>query len=273
MDTTPEITTVPVAGRGAHLGAMAYFAVLAYPKPQEWPKRNELVEALKAHLSKAYIARGGERRKVLPKYRGMKNEKIEKVLDKAFYRIKALRLPAAKMAYWKMIHGQRVGPFLIKLKQSSNEGNIGLKRFAQEYPSWEPTTITECARRMAAMLDVARQDWEQHCHEDTEFVWDEKNILHRVWASTKTVLHLAMFFPHKGERKVDVFRLIHDPSWLTSTLANAEALRRILPQFIHRYDSEKAIRLLPIPSNVRNTLGSEVATNRADESFQKKENR
>ena len=100
---------------------MGYFAVLAYPDREEWSKRTEFVEAFKARVSKIYLARGGGRRKILPKYRGMKNERINGILSRAFYRIQALRLPAAEMANWRIMHGQRIGPIVIKFEPPKKE--------------------------------------------------------------------------------------------------------------------------------------------------------
>ena len=270
MAFQPETTAIPVTGVEAHLGAMAYFAVLAYPTREEWPKRDEFVETAKALLSKKYIARGGDRRKILRKYSGMKNEKIDGTLSRAFYRIQALRLPAAQMAYWKIIHNTRFGPFIrgthstvLKFK-APQEGEWAIT-FAEEYPSWEPTSLNECAKLMAFQLENARRDWKWHNHRDVAplaqnpnitFEPASKNVLHRVWKATMPVLHLAMAFP-KRQEEPDVIRLIHDPSWLPSTLRYAEEIRSVLPQCIPSFDPATAIRLLPVPHDAPKGDGHE----------------
>ena len=64
MTTQPETTMLPVIGPPARVGVMGYFAVLAYPEQEDWPKRDELVNAFKACLLKSYIRRGGDWRRV-----------------------------------------------------------------------------------------------------------------------------------------------------------------------------------------------------------------
>jgi len=280
----PEVTSIPVTGVGAHVGAMAYFAVLAYPNRDGWSKRDKLVDALKAWLSKAYIAKGGDRRKILRKYKRLKNEAIEGTLSLAFYRIQALRLPAARMAYWKLIHGQIVGSVVkgtrsTVLRLRAPKESEWANKFAEEYPSWEPTSLNECARLMAFELENARRAWGWHDHKDAAPLSQNpditiesasKNVLKRVWKATMPVLHLAMAFPKKQEHP-DILGLIHDPSWLPSTLRYAEGLRRMLPQFIHRYDSEKAIRLLPITYDAGDTLRRRVAIDKSKAKTRKRE--
>src|SRR5689334_19204204 len=100
MFSEPEIRNVPIGGIHNHVGAIVYLAVLAYPAQRDWVKRDELAEAIRGHLGKAYIAQGGARRKILAKYRGMKNERIGGILSRATYRLETRRLPAANMAYW-----------------------------------------------------------------------------------------------------------------------------------------------------------------------------
>jgi hypothetical protein len=112
MDCTPEITQIPVTGFKASVGAMGYMAVLAYPNWDDRPKRNNFIEAFKADICKGYMRAGMDRRKILPIYRGMKNEKINGILSRGLYRIQAFRIPAARMAWWKMINGQKFGPIV-----------------------------------------------------------------------------------------------------------------------------------------------------------------
>ena len=52
MKRSGEIIEIRTDGVWAHIGAIAYFAVLAYPKREEWPKRDEFIEAAKAWLAK-----------------------------------------------------------------------------------------------------------------------------------------------------------------------------------------------------------------------------
>lgn len=229
MSRSGEVTEIRTDGLWAHIGAIGYFAVLAYPKREEWPKRNRFMEAAKAWLAKEYIKHGGKRAEIRPHYRQWKNEKIDGVLNRAFYRIKGWRLPAAKLAWEKIMDGQRVGPFVLKVKDPDD-------------PNWKPRSVLALAERGARLLNATR--WE-HSRSEREFGWDVPTFTHRVWASSKPVLHLALYFPYKNRIKFNPLLLIHDPSWLRPTLLNAEAMRLHLRRWFPTYDPESAIRLLP----------------------------
>jgi hypothetical protein len=262
-----ETIVLPVSGPEARLGAMGYFAVLAYPERKNWPKRDELVDAFKAFLFKADIHRGLERRRVSRKYSGMRDGTMLGRVSRAVYRIQALRLPAARMASWKLIHRQTFGP-VIKgtrstiLKIGAPKERQWAREFRKEYPNWEPTSIHECARLMAFQLEHARREWEQHHHKDAAPLWNNpdvtiesaaRNVRRRVWNASMPVLHLAMVFPRRQERP-DVIELVRDPSWLSSALKSAEATRQVLPQCIHSYDQRKAIRLLPASEQLKASI-------------------
>lgn len=228
-----ETTHIPVKGDKAHLGAIAYLAVLAYPERAEWPKRDKFVEAAKAWLCKQYMYRRERKRaatNILPKYRSFKWEKIDGTLKQAFYRIEAWRLPAAMMADWVILEGKRVGPFVIRVRDSDRK-------------YFTPASLNRAAERVGELLASQRQL--QHARRGKEFGWERTSVMHRVWASTKPVLHLALAFPSRKGKKIDPFRLVVDPSWLAQALVQAEATRLILPQLIPGFKIEKSIRLLP----------------------------
>jgi len=244
-----ETIYIPVEGDAAHLGAVAYLAVLAYPSRAEWDKRTQFVEHFKGRLSKLYIdgavLRKGELlrtykrprervARIQPRYRQMKHEKIEGVLNRAFYRIKAWRLPAAEIALWMMLHNQRVGPFVVKVANASR-------------PQWEPTSIAKACDLVADLLNSQRGVWERF-HSDHDFGWDAVRVRHRVWATTKPVLHLAIALrgaPRREHYSIEPLLLIQEPSWLRNALEYAEASRQVLPQLIPSFEPEQAVRLLP----------------------------
>ena len=130
----------------------------------------------------------------------------------------------------KIIHGQQIGPVVLKVKDSDD-------------PNWEPRSVLALCERGARLLNAAR--WE-YTHAEKEFGWDRVTFWNRVWKSSMPVLHLALFFPHKNGVKVNPFLLIHDPSWLRLTLLNAEAMRSLLHQWFTGYDAETTVRLLPV---------------------------
>ncbi len=232
-----EVTRVPTRGKAAHLGAIAYLAVLAYPNQKEWPKRDAFVECAKAWVSKEYMDRGGDRAKVLLKYRRYKREKIYKhgPLNRAFYRIENWRQPAALMARWVMLQGVEFGGGRIPSKTVPDGIPFKSMRILTA-----ASTITQGAGKLGDLKAIGLPR-------------DRENAIHRIWASTKPVLHLALAFPFhnpryrssKKKHMIDTLRLIEDPRWLLPSLRFAECLLLELPQVFPSFDTAKAVRLLP----------------------------
>ncbi len=190
MAKDAEVTDIPIGGVPAHLGAIGYLAVLAYPSREDWGKRDKLVDAAKAWLMKDYYIRhGGDRTRIKVKYRTARPRDYYSTLDQAFYRIQAWRLPAAMMARWIMLHGLRVGPLVFEMHDPKRKW-------------WAMKGVNAAAERMAYLLDAQRSEW-QHYRSRTEVGWEHSNILHRVWASTLPVQHLALAFPLAQGRKTD----------------------------------------------------------------------
>ena len=232
MAKDAEVTDIPIDGVPAHLGAIAYLAVLAYPSREDWSKRNKLLDATKAWLIKDYyIPHGGDRTRIKVNYLTARPRDYHSTLAQAIYRIQAWRLPAAMMARWIMLHGVRVGPFVINVHNPKDK-------------RWAPTGVSAAAERMAELLDAQRSEW-QHYRSRTDVGWECPNVLHRVWASTLPVLHLALAFPFGKGQKTDPFLLVHKPFWLGPALLHAELARQSLREQIPTFDPQKAVRLLP----------------------------
>src|SRR5262245_17736463 len=74
----PDPVAIPSSAGPDYIGAIAVLAALAYPSRSEISKRRELERACKAHLCKAYLARGGDRVKIRHEFSGYPNRRIER---------------------------------------------------------------------------------------------------------------------------------------------------------------------------------------------------
>jgi len=85
------------------MGTAIYLAVLAYPGPDEIPKRDRFIEAVKAMVHKDIV-----KIPELPKHiRQMRNREIDSALYRAANRISTRRIPAAKIL-WRLIANVKV---------------------------------------------------------------------------------------------------------------------------------------------------------------------
>jgi hypothetical protein len=230
MSRPAEKTEIRIDGPWRHLAAIIYFAVLAYPSDQEWRKRDLFVQAYKAKLCKHYIRKHpGERATIFPSYRGFKNEHMDGILNRAIYRIRCWRLLAAKLASEKIIHGQWVGRFQIRV-------------IDPEDSIWQPRSMRAMHDRGAKLLNAGR--WENH-RPEKEFGWTINNVRSRIWKSSLPVLHLALSFPAARLVEDDPLLLINQPSWVKDSLVYAELLRPHLRTWFPSYVEENAVRLIP----------------------------
>jgi len=231
-----ETRYIPTEGISAYYGAIVFLAVLAYPKRFEWSKREKFVRAAKALLLKNYIAQGGNRTMIMPKYRSFKNKRMFESLRGGFRRI-PVRLSAASMARCLILDGARV-PFA-----DSKPGKpLGLLLRA-------PNTVNQAAGVLLGDMACKGRILES----DSGSV----NVKHRIWASTLPVLHLAVaFFPvavaHIREPLVSSeisweqqLLWIYKPLWLSRALDFAERIRPQLTAKIPTFKPERAISLLP----------------------------
>jgi hypothetical protein len=206
------ICYLPVEGLAARTGVLMYYAVLAYPRASELQKRGRFVEAGKAMLFKGDIARGGDRKLVEPYYRKFKNEKIYGITKMGFQRIES-RLSAATVA-------------------------------ASMYRDSAPNTVT---RGIKALLADKALRIGQPSYEPAEAV---SNAMHRIWAASIPVLHLALSLleavSYTGhQHRVALYSLIYSTEWLNPALLRAERHRSILPRKIPAFLAESAVCLMP----------------------------
>jgi hypothetical protein len=230
-----EVTEIPVAGAAAHYGAMAYFAVLAYPgiTARDHAKRDQLIAAVIDWLYVYHRNNSGMRRVTRDRtvklpgdwqiYRPtMKNEKVLATLNRAQGIIFKRRLPCAELASALVIirggHDQR-------LRRSALQITVGGEQ-----------TFT---RRLAAL--------------GNEIGADSRTML-RYWRETLPVLHLAYAFgqhappPAPDDRQDLIMRCVRDHRlWLNKAVAAAESrvyLEFMLPSCTS-FDPAGRIALVP----------------------------
>ena len=203
-----EVTGVPTTGIDAHLGAMMYLAVLAYPESTE--KRDRLIEHMKLWLAKVAVQKTPSLRAKMPaKLTWTRLRKHEEMLltKAASKRLDNCHL-AGEMAARKFFDGQKVGPLILKIKNKS---------VADHYREVGSTRYSE-----------------------------ESDYRSEVWHRFLPVVHLAMTYPCDAEGYRPAFDLVHKPDWLYDALLGAESLRRAQGEKIPAFKSSQAVSLIPI---------------------------
>lgn len=211
MIEAAEVTEIPAAGAAAHYGALAYFAVLAYPgiTAKDHAKRDQLIAAGIDWLYVYHRNNAGMHR-VTPGRAGklpqswatfqptMKNTKVLATLNRARQIILKRRLPCARLASdLALIHGGRD----LRRQRSALQITVGGEQ-----------TFT---RRLAAL--------------GNEIGADSRTML-RYWRETLPVLHLAYAFgqhappPAPDDRQDLIMRCVRDHRlWLNKAVAAAES--------------------------------------------------
>ena len=238
-----ETTGIPVKGPLASMGAIAYFAVLAYPSRAEWPKRDKFVKGAKAWLLWRATKRGYPKKRIKAEYRNEWRKKggprkFDAVADRAFDRILKRRFPAAQMLLWNCFHG-----FKINLQFDSPKG-VRLKTLTVEL-------------RYKGLPNQKRKRF--NSYKAAEYLTgnsDSGNMRRLVWRESLPVLHLALALEsemYRAEKSPlnhlklhPLDYLILDPSWLPRTLSQAEMLRLLMMKYFPKV-GRGLIQLLPTP--------------------------
>lgn len=206
MPNKPEITAIPTEGKAAHLGAIGYLAVLAYPNRSEWRMRDQFVEACKALLLGIAIKRGLPPSEVYPRFRKLRDREIHSRVQHGSDRIYDRRLVAAVLA----------GRMMLDLKRP-----MRISRLVQSLVGMPPSSVK---------MDLKSQ---------------VDNRLHRLWAESLPVLHLALVVARRLQENSDnLMRLVYQPAWVSPAIENAELLRKELHRFLPRFTARNAIRLI-----------------------------
>lgn len=205
-----EVTRIPVSGVDAHVGAMGFLAVLAYPESIK--KRDELVFAMKACFARGQIPRGRGRRVLPAEMREMENQQIDGRLDRAHRRI-VDRLLAADMI-------NRV---------LAAQGRSSLTSSAE----WVARRINRSRNRGHPVRKAAKVR--------DRILGDGRPVLHLALALRGLLLA-------RGIVELNMVQLMVRPDWLGACLSRAEGWRRCLsipPMPEIRFDDADAIVLLP----------------------------
>ena len=235
------------------LGAITYFAILAYPAPTEWSKRDVFVEHMKGLLFKRFWGppgspgRAARRRQISRKYSGMRWKRIEEVCRAAHFRIEK-RYFARQLAWDMFIHHHlrglqwewpRLGAFRamppgrVSLQFEVTSRRAGESAAKKRLGRWHPENVTALFEKFATLFPNM----------------DESSFRKRIWRPSLPVLHLAMAIPEDRLEKADWFiSMLRDPSWVAPALLNAERLRVPLPDGVSGFSLKSAIRLLPTES-------------------------
>jgi hypothetical protein len=230
-----ELQYVRVSGNQAQDGVRSLFAVLAYPSPREWKKRERFVMAMSALEYERFVQQGGSRRDVPAGIRRMKNQQIVGQLSRGFRKI-AVRLSAGSVAYGMVFSGT-----YIPYDAPAPDGSLGLAVHA-------PKAVTE------ALKELLKSKAENTSKPYFESGAALCNAMHRIWALSLPVLHLAVaLFPivefYTGKSSAPLPRilpcLIAQPTWFGSALRFAETLRTRLHEKVPTFKSGAAICLLP----------------------------
>ncbi len=192
-EPSAEEVTVLDADESDQLAAIAFLAILAYPKRSEWRKRDQFVTAAKALHVKAAMDNGYDREKLSKQYREYPRSKIA-----------AGPISAA----WRRIVQRRLAAVEIFRTSVLSKAGFGVR-----FSGKRVTGVTSAASAVATALKKT----------------DANKVLARAWVPSLPVLHLALAFddfalstPGLKELKRPDFRLLLDPRWVRSAIEDAE---------------------------------------------------
>ena len=249
-ETANTAETIYVNVQYHSVGVLAYYAVLAYPKRSEMAKREAFFMAMKAMRIKEFAEIvPGVRKNIPPIYTGLKNERIYGAIRRGWGRL--LRRIRAGVAGWCVVLNEK--PFLFDAPELTGERGFILRG---------PNTVNK-------VLNAIVAGGSGDPNEATA------NAVHRIWAESLPVLHLAMRNPvtvkiveelvNSGDTNASetsasrqlnkaLLDSIYETGWLRQSLEVAEELRLTLPGLLgtktddhlnRGFKSEFATRLIP----------------------------
>lgn len=239
----PETIQIDLAD--FHAGAVAYYAVLAYPIRSELQRRQDFFRAMAARQIKEFAQLiPGSRRDIPTYWTRFKNEKIGGTMRRGWTRL--VRRIQAGVAGWCVVLNHK--PFLFDEPLPTGQVGFILRG---------PNTVNQV---MGALVGNVPGDPKEAV----------ANAVHRVWAESLPVLHLAMRNPvttkiveehvNGGEKSIShqinkaLFDSTYEPTWLPDSLAQAEELRLKLPELLgtrpddvlgRGFRAERATRVIP----------------------------
>jgi hypothetical protein len=232
---------VCVSGTHAPDGVRSFVAVLAYPSRRDWTKRKQFVMALRALDYRRFVREGGARRDVPAAIQRIKSQQIVGQLNRGFRKI-GQRLSAGSVAYSMIFSGKR-----IRYDSPALDGPVGMEVRA-------PKTVTDALNEL---LKSKAQNTAKPYFDSGAAL---SNAMHRIWAESLPVLHLAIMLfqvveSYNSKSSLPLGEilpcLILRHGWFGSGLISAESLRTRLHQAVPTFKLRKAVRLLPTENAAR----------------------
>ena len=176
MDSPETIYVNVREPSGPPAGVLLYYAVLAYPRRNDWQKRLAFVDSMIAMRFREFVVQGAQARRYTPCFRRIKREKVLCGINLGWKRVQR-RIDAAIMGWCICLNGRS-----YRYDAPTPEGKIRL--FLRG-----PKTVNEVIRTYLA----------NRCSSSDAINLEEgsaaANIAHRVWAESFPVLHIAMMNP------------------------------------------------------------------------------
>jgi hypothetical protein len=221
----PEVRISVVGGLAQRMiGAATYLAILAYPAPKEWRKREKFVDAVRVWLSKQIMEPHYPRLRMKEKYRHFKPSQAKVIMGHAFWRIGSRRLRAVQMLAGMVGEGWEHGSCKFLLADPGDSMKEDIK-------NWDRARgIKKAALWIAGPGGRTERI---NCPDRS------RNIKQRIWAESLPVLHLASVLPSGANGR----GLILNPVWVSEALQKAELLREILLPLLRR-SARVGIRIL-----------------------------
>ena len=212
-----EEVALPIDDQQIWLGAAGFIAVLVHPKNEK--QRDKFVNACKAMVFKKFgggkFRYGEVNNSDMLAFRRQRD--IDAVFEKANRIIIEKRMPAMFWAINLMFKNSAQ----VEMKDGSAFSII--KALQEKYPTPDPYGKGSN--------------------------YNMTNAHSRIWAESKTVLHLVFALREQTADtypNVDLTELILNPFWLPHAMQRAEEMRQLFPSFSHlQIQTDKMIRLVP----------------------------
>ena len=230
-----EITEIPISGYEAHIGALKYLAVVAYPKKNKdfnfIKKRDGFVKAGIAWMVKQDIKNGVKRKNYPKEFREYRYEKIDGAFDQVSNRLERRRMPAVQIMQAIIMHQPpMIQTWASSLTQASKKMHIFIHDKFGCRSNADPST--------------------PNFKDTRDSVFKESiPVLHLAWA-LKLYLD-SLRSNSKDQYPTDLYNLISSANdWIEPTLNHAEQLRnhmlnmKKLEYFKFDYEENETIQLV-----------------------------
>ena len=203
------------------VGGMAYLATLAFPESTR--ERDKFITAMQAWYVRRYTSGSKQRRHVREEIRKYRPRDIfqSRPLTRALRRFDK-RLIAARMAI--LLAGQDVENCHV-----THDGRQLILRFGTRHLA--DRNVRPLSVRFVADWSAGYYGYPRHT-EDGGYAWDTDEVIGRIWAPSKPVVHMAVPMLKYYESNEDDLLLIVmlASQWLPDAVAQAEYWRNWICQ-------------------------------------------